>query len=122
MLFIIMEQAQPAFIMDVIEAQHASIIAAQSGSPLVQVMQTPLSVGSHLQWVIIMLKQQTIMPFIMQQQESMPPAIMVQRFCSMAVETLSSHAQVTVMPPGQFANVIVQRGTIIVFMPEEVGA
>ena len=55
MLFIIMEQEQPAFIMDVIEAKHALIIAVQSGSSLVQIMQTPSSVGSHLQWVIIML-------------------------------------------------------------------
>ena len=52
----------------------------------------------------------------------MPPAIIVQRFCSMAVETMSSHAQVTFMPPGHFAKVIVQRGTITMFMPEEVGA
>jgi hypothetical protein len=55
MLFIIMQQVQPAFIIAVIEAQQASIIAAQAGSPLVQVMQTPSSVGSHLQWAIVML-------------------------------------------------------------------
>jgi hypothetical protein len=55
MLFIIMQQVQPAFIMDVMEAQQASIMAQQAGSPLVQVMQTPSSVGSHLQWAIIML-------------------------------------------------------------------
>ena len=62
------------------------------------------------------------MPFIMQQQESMPPAVMMQRFCSLAVESLSSHAQVTFMPPGHFEKVIVQRGTITMFMLEEVGA
>jgi hypothetical protein len=55
MLFIIMQQQHPAFIMDVIEAQQASIIAEQAGSPLVHVMQTPSSVGSHLQCAIIML-------------------------------------------------------------------
>jgi hypothetical protein len=55
MLFIIMQQLQPAFIMPVMEAQQASIMAQQAGSPLVQVMQTPSSVGSHLQWAIIML-------------------------------------------------------------------
>jgi len=55
MLFIIMQHVQPAFIMAVIEAQQASIIAAQAGSPLVQDMQTPSSVGSHLQWAIVML-------------------------------------------------------------------
>jgi hypothetical protein len=55
MLFIIMQQEQSAFIMDVIEAQQASIIAQHAGSPLVHVMQTPSSVGSHLQWAIIIL-------------------------------------------------------------------
>jgi hypothetical protein len=55
MLFIIMQQEQSAFIIDVIEAQQASIIAQHAGSPLVHVMQTPSSVGSHLQWAIIML-------------------------------------------------------------------
>jgi hypothetical protein len=49
MLFIIMQHEQPAFIIDVIEAQQASIMAQQAGSPLVHVMQTPSSVGSHLQ-------------------------------------------------------------------------
>jgi hypothetical protein len=62
------------------------------------------------------------MPFIVQQHESIPPAIIVQRFCSMAAETLSSQPQVTVMPPGHFAKVMVQRGTIIMFMPGEAGA
>jgi hypothetical protein len=62
------------------------------------------------------------MPFIKQQQLSIPPAIMMQRFCSMAAETLSSQAQVTCMPPAHFAKVIVQRGTIIMFMPGAVGA
>ena len=55
MLFIIMQQQQSAFIIDIIELQHASIIAQQAGSPLVQVMHTPSSVASHLQCAIIML-------------------------------------------------------------------
>jgi hypothetical protein len=55
MLFIIRQQQHPAFIIDVIEVQQASIMAVQAGSPLVQVMHTPSSVGSHLQWAIIML-------------------------------------------------------------------
>jgi hypothetical protein len=58
----------------------------------------------------------------MQQQLSMPPAIMVQRLCSMAAETVSSHEQVTFMPPAHFAKVIVQRGIIIMFMAGAVGA
>jgi hypothetical protein len=56
-----------------------------------------------------------------QQQLSIPPAIMVQRFCSMAAETLSSQAQSTFMPPGHFEKVMVQRGTIIMFMPGAAG-
>jgi hypothetical protein len=55
MLFIIMQQEQPAFIMAVMEVQQVSIMALQAGSPLVQVMQTPSSVGSHLQWAMVML-------------------------------------------------------------------
>jgi hypothetical protein len=62
------------------------------------------------------------MPFIVQPQLSMPPAIIVQRFCSMAAETLSSQAHMTFMPPGHFENVMVQRGTIIMFIPGELGA
>jgi hypothetical protein len=62
------------------------------------------------------------MPFIRQQQESIPPAIIVQRFCNMAAATLSSQAHVTLMPPAHFAKDIVQRGTIIMFMPGAVGA
>jgi hypothetical protein len=54
-LFIIRQQEQPAFIIAIIEAQQASIMAVQAGSPLVHVTQTPSSVGSHLQWAIVML-------------------------------------------------------------------
>jgi hypothetical protein len=55
MLFIIRQQEQSAFIIDVIEVQQASIMAMQAESPLVQVMHTPLSVASHLQCAIIIL-------------------------------------------------------------------
>jgi len=71
---------QPDFIIPDIQAQHASIIAQQAGSPLVQVMHTPSSVASHLHRPIVRLQQQTIIPFNMQQQLHRPPAIMVQRF------------------------------------------
>jgi hypothetical protein len=55
MLLIIRQQVQPDFIIEVIHAQHASIIAQQDGSPLVQVTQTPSSVGSHLHIAITRL-------------------------------------------------------------------
>ena len=117
MLFIIMQQVQPAFIMAVMQSQQAWIMAQQSVSPLVQVMRTPSSVISHLHMPIVRLQQQTIMPFIIMQQLHMPPAIIVQRFCIMPADILSSQVQVIFMPPVHFSIVIVQRGTIIMFVP-----
>jgi hypothetical protein len=66
---------------------------------------------------IMRLQQQTVMPFIIVQQLHMPPAIMVQRFWSMPADIAYSQVQVIFMPPGQFSMVMVQRGTIIMFMP-----
>ena len=80
MLFIITQQVQPAFIMLAMQSQHDWIIAQQALSPLVQVMHTPSSVDSHLHMPIIRLQQQTIMPFIMTQQEQRPPVVIEQRF------------------------------------------
>jgi hypothetical protein len=117
MLFIITQQVQPDFIIAVMQAQHAWTMALHAASPLVQVMQTPCSVGSHLQRHIVMLHAQTTIPLSMQQQLQRPPAIMVQRFCNMPAETLSSQAQLIFMPPLHFSKVIVQRGTIIMFAP-----
>ena len=115
MPFIITQQVQPAFIM----ARHAVAAGldhlAAALSPLVQVMQTPLSVISHLHMPMVMLQQQTIMPFIIMQQLHMPPAIIVQRFCIMLQAILSSQMQVIFMPPVHFSILIVQRGTIIMF-------
>jgi hypothetical protein len=71
---------------------------------------------------MVRLQQQTIIPFIMQQQLHSPPVIMVHRFCSMPAETLSSQAQTILMPPLHFSNVMVQRGTIIMFAPAGVVA
>jgi hypothetical protein len=117
MPFIMMQQVQPAFIMELQQSQHDWIMAQHEASPLVQVMQTPLSVISHLQLAIVMLQQQAIMPFMRQQQEHIPPAIMVQRFWIIAVEAASSQVQVIFMPPAHFSILMVQRGTIIMFEP-----
>jgi hypothetical protein len=122
MLLIIMQQVHPDFIIAPMQAQHASIIAQHAGSPLVQVMQTPSAVASNLHIPIVRLQQQTIIPFIIQQQLHKPPAIMVQRFWSMPAETLSSQVHTIFMPPGHLETVIVQRGTIIMFVPAGVGA
>ena len=110
--FIITQQVQPAFMQALIQSQHAWIIVAQSLSPLVQVMQTPLSVISHLHMPMVKLQQQTIMPFIIMQQLHMPPASMLHRFCIMLQAIASSQEHVIFMPPVHFSNFMVQRGTI----------
>ena len=122
MPFIIMQQLQPAFIMDAQHSQHAWIMAQHSLSPLVHVMQTPLSIASHLHIPITRLQQQAIIPFIIMQHEHIPPAVIVQRFCSMPAETLSSQTQLIFIPPAHFSKLILQRGTIIMFMPAGVAA
>ncbi len=75
----------------------------------------PSLVISHLHMHIVMLQQQTIMPFIMAQKLTMPPAIMLHRFCIMLHAVGSVQVQATFMPPLHFSNFIVQRGTIIMF-------
>jgi hypothetical protein len=122
MPFIIMQQVQPCFIMAAQHSQHAWIMAAQALSPLVQVTQTPISVASHLHMPIIRLQQHAVIPFIIMQQLTIPPAAIVQRFWSMPAETLSSQVQVIFIPPVHFSKVMVQRGTIIMFMPAGVAA
>ena len=54
----------------------------------------------------------------MNEQLQSPPAIMVQRFCSIPAETFSAQEQVTFMPPLHFSKVNVHRGTIIMFVPD----
>jgi hypothetical protein len=51
------------------------------------------------------------------QQLHIPPANMLHRFCIMLQAILSLQVQVIFMPPWHFSNFIVQRGTIIMFMP-----
>jgi hypothetical protein len=53
------------------------------------------------------------MPFIMHEQEHIPPASMVHRFCIIARATESSHEQAIFIPPWTFSTVIRHRGTII---------
>ena len=113
MLFMQTQQVQPALHMATMHSQQAWIIEQHLGSPLVQVMHTPLSVISHLHMPIIMLQQQTIMPFIIMQQLHMPPAIIVQRFCIIVADILSSQEQMIFIPPLHFSIFMVQRGTII---------
>jgi hypothetical protein len=78
-----------------------------------QVIVQPSLVMSHLHMPIVRLQQQTIMPFIMQQQLTMPPPSMVQRFCIMEQATGSSHEQVIFIPPAIFSIFMVHLGTIM---------
>jgi hypothetical protein len=112
---IITQQVQPPFMQPIRQSQQPWIISQQPWSPLVQVMQQPFLVISTLQLPIIRLQVQTITPFIMQQTLHMPPAIMVQRFCIMVQETVSSQVQVIFMPPVHFSTFMVQRGTMTMF-------
>ena len=82
-LFIMMQQVQPEFIMQLRQSQHAWIISPHLLSPLVYVMQMPLSVISHLHSPRLRLQLHTIMPFIIMQQLHSPPCSIVQRFCIM---------------------------------------
>jgi hypothetical protein len=111
-LFIITQQVQPALSMQLMHSQQAWIISQHFGSPLVQVMQTPSLVMSHLHMPMVRLQQQHIMPFNIMQQLHMPPASMVHRFWTMLQAILSSHEQVIFMPPWHFSTFNVQRGTI----------
>src|SRR5438067_2373622 len=81
-------------------------------SPDVQVTHTPSFVMSHLHMPIVRLHVHRAMPFIIMEQLTMPPAIMVQRFCIMVQAALSSQTQVIFMPPVHFSIFIVQRGII----------
>jgi hypothetical protein len=111
-LFIMQQQVQPQAIMVAMQSQHAWIILQHSASPDVQVMQQPSLVISHLHRPIVRLQVQTVMPFIMQQSEHMPPWSIMHRFCIMLHAVGSSQAHVTFIPPVHFSIFIVQRGTI----------
>jgi hypothetical protein len=112
-----MQQLQPAFMQAAMQSQQLWIMLQHPSSPLVQVTQQPSLVISHLHIPIIRLQQQTIIPFIMQQQLTMPPPIILHMFCIMAQAEGSVHVQVIFIPPAHFSIFIVQRGTMTVFMP-----
>jgi hypothetical protein len=84
----------------------------QSASPLVQVMQTPSLVVSHLHLPQHRLHWQTVMPFQVQQQLHAPPASILHRLCSAPHATSSSQTHLIFIPPVHFSILISQRGTI----------
>jgi hypothetical protein len=105
-----MQQQQPPLSMVAMQSQHACSMSPHILSPDVHVMQIPSFVISHLHMPIVRLHVHTAMPFIIMQQLTMPPAIMVQRFCIMVHAALSSQVQVIFMPPVHFSIFMVQRG------------
>lgn len=98
-------------------SQQAWIIWQQVLSPLVQVMQQPSLVNSHLHMPQIKLHWQTVMPFIVQQQVQVPPASILHKFCKAPQATSSSQEQVIFIPPVHFSNFISQRGKTHQFWP-----
>jgi hypothetical protein len=113
MLFIIIMQVQPGAIMDIMQSQQAWIIFSMVLSPLVQVMEQPMSIMSILHMPIMpMLQQHMHMPFIIMQQQQDPPAIIMQRFFIISALVLSSQVQVSFMPPAHFSIIMVQRGAM----------
>jgi hypothetical protein len=71
--FMQQQHTQPADIIVHMQSQQAWIMLLHSASPDVQVTVQPSLVMSHLHMPMVRLQQQTIMPFIMQQSEHMPP-------------------------------------------------
>jgi hypothetical protein len=92
-------------------SQQAWTIAQHALSPLLQVMQQPSAVYSHLQMQQVRLHWQTVRPFRVAQHEQSPPASALQRFCSVAQATSSSHVQWILNPSLHFSNRSLQRGT-----------
>jgi hypothetical protein len=114
MPFIIMQQVMPGIIIEFMQSQQAWIIFSQFLSPDVQVIMQPMSIISILHMPIMpMLHMQQHMPFIIMQQETIPPAIMLQRFCIIMAAVLSSHMHVIFIPPAHFSIFMVQRGIIM---------
>jgi hypothetical protein len=106
------QHTQPAFAQAQIQSQHAWIMSQHALSPLVQVKHTPflVIVQSHLH--MHKLHWHISMPLMVQHRLNIPPAIILHMFCRVAVDTSSSHVQVTFMPPVHFSIFIVQRGTM----------
>jgi hypothetical protein len=105
-----MQQQQPDLSMVVMQSQQACSMSQHILSPEVHISVTPLGIVSHLHMPMVRLQVQTVMPFIIMAQLTMPPAIMVQRFCIMVQAALSSQVQTIFMPLASFSIFIVQRG------------
>lgn len=111
------QHMQPLSMQVSMHLQQAWSISQQALSPLVQVMQQPSLVISHLHVPQHRLHWHMTMPFIMQQTLHIPPASILQRFCKAPQATSSSQEQVIFMPPEHFSILIVQRGNMTMLLP-----
>jgi hypothetical protein len=113
-----MQQQQPAFIIFIMQSQHAWIISQHALSPDVQEIMHPPAVISHLHVPIIIEQVIIVIPFIIMQQFIIPPAIIFIMPCIIEHCILSSHIHIIFIPPSHFSIFIVQRGIIIMpFIP-----
>jgi hypothetical protein len=111
------QQQQPALSMHIMLSQQAWIMSQQALSPEVQVTHSPVGNISHLHMPMVRLQVQTARPLSIMEQLTMPPVIMVQRFCIMVQAALSSQVQVIFMPPVHFSIFMVQRGIMSHWAP-----
>src|SRR4029078_4904917 len=93
------------------QLQHAWIMAWQALSPLVQLMQQPSFVYSHLQIPTVTVRVQQQVALQVQAQLHRLSDSMGQRFCSVPRATSSSQRQWILQPFEVFSNSTVQRGT-----------
>jgi hypothetical protein len=107
-----MQQVQPQAMRAQHWSQQAWIILQHSASPEVQVMQQPSAVISQVHLHMVMLQQQTQLPFWTQQTLQRQPADWAQRAWIMLQVTSSSHLQIIFMPPAHFSRVILHFGTV----------
>jgi hypothetical protein len=107
------QHMQPAFMQAIMQSQQAWTISQAALSPLVQVMQTPISIISQVQLHIAMLHWHMTMPFFMQQQLHMPSHSILHMFCSVAADISSSQTHIIFMPPAHFSIFMVQRGVMV---------
>src|SRR5262245_32581977 len=112
-----MQHMQPALQSPAQHSQQHWIISQQVLSPLVHMTLQPFLVISTLQTPQVRLVVQQGTPFIVKQQETMPPWSMLQRFCTVAQAVASSQTHVMHIPPETFSNLNVHRGTMTIDPP-----
>jgi hypothetical protein len=108
----------PGIIMLIMQSQQLWIIFSIILSPLVHIIMHPISMISILHMPIMpMLQQHMHMPFIIMQQQTEPPAIIMHRFFIISALVLSSAVHIIFIPPAHFSIFIMQRGAMPMPIP-----